>query len=342
MLHQSICVSRRCSKARKGQNAVKRHGHLFERITDIDNLKEAHRNARKGKTKYREVQFVDENEETCLHQIQQMLLTETYQVSEYEVFARKENGKERILSKLPYYPDRIIQWAILLVIGPLFEKKLITDTYSSIKGRGMHLAVQRVQAYLKKQTRTQYCLKMDVRKYYQSIDKAILKQMLGKMFKDQRLLHLLAQIVDSYEAGIPIGNYLSQYLANIYLDGLDRRIKEVHKIKGYYRYMDDLVIIHKNKKFLHHISKDVIWYCEKYLNLSIKKNYQVFPVEKRWIDFVGYVIRKNGIRLRKGIKSRMRLKLKKKQYGCIPSYNGWLKWCNCNTLKQKYLFEVIT
>ncbi len=316
---------------------MKRIGFLYEKIVTMENLELAHKNARRGKSKFSEVQYVDNNKEECLLQIQKMLIDGTYVVSNYDIFYKNEGGKERKLQKLPYYPDRIIQWQIIQVIGEIFTKSFIYDTYSSIKGRGIHLAARRVQKFLKLNKKDKlYCLKLDIKKYYFSIDKDILKGMLYKKFKDKKLLNLLELIIDSYDEGIPIGNFLSQYFANFYLNNLDRRIKEVLKIKGYFRYMDDLVIVHKNKKFLHYILKDIKWFCKEKLNLEVKSNYQIFPIDSRGIDFVGYVIYVNRIKIRKRIKSNMIKKIKFRNFKGEPSYNGWLVGCNCNILRIKY------
>jgi len=313
---------------------VKRYGYLFHDICSKDNLYKAHKNARKGKTKRRQVKEVDKNLDWCIAAIQEMLLTGSYEVSNYEVFERNDGKKKRLIYKLPYYPDRIIQWAILQVTRKYFDRHFILDTYSSIKGRGVHFGVQRVKRSLRNKSETIYCLKMDVKKYYPSINRNILKEKLEKMFKDPLLLELLFKIIDSGESGVPIGNYLSQYFANFYLSEYDHWIKERHREKYYHRYMDDVCIFHKNKRRLHYLRKETQWYWEDKLNLTLKTNWQVFPVEVRGVDFLGYRFYHHKTTLRKNLKKNMVKNLAEKNK---PSYNGWLNWCDCCNLKNKYL-----
>lgn len=127
-----------------------------------------------------------------------MLVNKKYHTSEYQIFYKTENGKRRKIYKLPYYPDRIAQWAILQVIEPCLMKHLISDTYSAIPGRGIHRGLSRItQALQNDSEHCQYCLKIDARHYYQSINHDILKQKYRKMFKDKDLLWLLDEIIDS-------------------------------------------------------------------------------------------------------------------------------------------------
>lgn len=322
---------------------------MFDKIVDIENLKEAHRNARKGKSWYDEVKEVDKNTEYYLRKLQQQLKAKTYQTSEYEKFIKNDSGKEREIFKLPYYPDRICQWAIIQVIEPYLLKTITIDTYSAIPNRGIHFGLKRLNEDLKDKEGTKYCLKLDVRKFYPSIDHRILKKIYRKIFKDPELLWLLDEIIDSTEGsvGIPIGNYLSQWSGNIYLAYFDRWIKEVKKEKYFHRYMDDIVILNSSKEHLHRLRKEIDYYLKKKLNLEIKDNWQVFPTRVRGVDFLGYRSFGNYVLLRKttskNFKSKMLSILKAKkplsnhQYMSIKSYEGWLKWCNSYNLKQTYI-----
>lgn len=148
-------------------NVMKRVGNLYSKICDMENLKLAHQNARKGKGWYQEVRMVDEDPEKYLGQLQEMLLNKTYNTSEYVTFIKHDSGKDREIFKLPYFPDRICQWAILQVIEPYLVKNFIKNTYSAIPGRGIHLALHDIdQAVQHDVPGTQYCLKIDARKYY--------------------------------------------------------------------------------------------------------------------------------------------------------------------------------
>ena len=206
-------------------------------------------------------------------------------------FIKHDSGKDREIFKLSYFPDRICQWAILQVIEPYLVKNFIKNTYSAIPGRGIHLALHDIdQAVQHDVPGTQYCLKIDARKYYPSINHDILKKKYRRLFKDDDLLWLLDEIIDSTpgDTGIPIGNYLSQYSGNFYLSSFDHWMKEVKHVKYYYRYMDDIVILGSDKKELHKPLLEIKEYFRKELKLTVKDNWQVFPTFVRGIDFVGY------------------------------------------------------
>lgn len=330
---------------------MKRIGNLYEEIYSMANLKLAHINARKGKRFYKDVKMVNRNENFYLKQIQDMLINKTYKNSPYEVFKVWDKVKEREIYKLPYYPDRIVQWAIMQIVEPVLLSKLTINTFSAIKNRGLHFGLKKVSKALQDAENTKYCLKFDIRHYYPSINHTLLKGMYKKMFKDNDLLWLLNEIIDSVEmsedTGIPIGNYLSQWSANLFLSGLDHWLKETKQCKYVFRYMDDVVILSSSKEELHKLLKELKEYLDN-IKLELKDNYQIFPTNIRGIDFLGYRIFKNYILLRKStcknFKRKMRKISKKNAYelnfhdNCsVQSYLGWLKWCNSYRLQNKYI-----
>jgi len=332
---------------------MKRIGNLYEKIYDLENLRLAHKNARKGKSFYKDVKMINDSEDYYLKQIQEMLINKTYKTSLYEVFKKWDRVKEREIYKLPYYPDRIVQWAILQIIEPYLLKTLVSNTLSSIKGRGIHQGLSKVKRALKNKAYAQYCLKFDIRQYYPSINHKILKQKYRRIFKDQDLLWLIDEIIDSVEmsndTGIPIGNYLSQWSANIYLSNFDHWLKEVKHCKYVFRYMDDVVILSNSKEELHALLKEIKGYLGE-LKLELKGNYQVFPVDVRGIDFLGYRIFRDYVLLRKSTCLNFKRKMRKFQkkrtltYSdrcSTQSYLGWLKWCNSYRLKEKYMKELV-
>lgn len=270
---------------------MKRYGNLYEQICSMDNLRKAHQNAKKGKGWYEEVKEVEADVDGYLTRLQEMLINHTYQTSQYEKFIKRENGKEREIFKLPYFPDRICQWAILQVIEPYLLLYMTKNTYSAIPDRGIHAALNDVRDAMQKDVPgCQYCLKLDVRKFYPSINHDILKQKFRRLFKDAELLWLLDEIIDSIctakiedmrdiwlldedidsETGIPIGNYLSQYCGNFYLSGFDHWIKEEKRVKHYFRYMDDIVIFGADKAELHRLKEEIDAYFRQNLKLTIK------------------------------------------------------------------------
>jgi retron-type reverse transcriptase len=269
---------------------MKRYGNLYERICSYDNLLEAFHNACHGKGRRFDIVEFESNLESNLKQIQKELLNHTYKTSEYTLFYLYE-PKERLIYRLPFR-DRIVQWAIMLVIEPIWTKNLTRDTYACVRGRGIHSLLKKLHFDLKNNPGgTAYCLKIDVRKFYPTIDHEIMKKVIRKKIKDPDLLFLLDGIIDSVDSGkgVPIGNYLSQFFANLYLSELDHLIKEVYKVSYYYRYADDIVILASTKPELHGLLVVINDYLNTERNLSLKGNFQIFPVESRGIDFVGYI-----------------------------------------------------
>lgn len=167
------------------------------------------------------------------------------------------------------------------VMEPVWTKVFTRDTYSCIKGRGIHSLVQKLQSDLRKDPEgTMYCLKIDIRKFYPSINHDILKGILRKKIKDVPLLNLLDEIIDSAD-GVPIGNYLSQFFANLYMSYFDHWIKEELKVTYYYRYADDIVLLSSNKDQLRSWFLAMKIYLTQVLDLHVKDNYQIYPVESR-------------------------------------------------------------
>lgn len=306
----------------------------------MENILLAELKARKGKAWQYGVKLHDRTREINLLLLNDSLLNKTYRTSEYTVFKVYE-PKERDVYRLPFYPDRITHHAVMNVLEPVFISVFTADSYSCIKGRGIHGAANAVKKALRDAPGTQYCLKLDIRKFYPSIDHAVLKQLIRRKFKDAELHWLLDEIIDS-APGLPIGNYLSQYLANFYLTYFDHWLKETMQVKYYFRYADDLVILSHNKEHLHTLFISIREYLQDKLKLEVKSNWQVFPVSARGIDFVGYVFYHTHTRLRKGIKQNFaRMLARNPNPLSIASYNGWMKHCNANHLTKTLLHERI-
>lgn len=301
---------------------------LFNSICSMDNLYRAYQNAKSGKGWYKEVKQIEKRPFYYLAGLQYMLKNHLFKTSDYEIFILNEGKKKRDVYKLPFFPDRIAQWAILQVIEPFLLANMTADTYSAIPGKGIQPIVDDLRGHYKTkiidgkkksvwvpsilltdEENTRYCYKIDLHHYYQSINHEVLKQKFRKVFKDPELLWLLDEITDSINTateedlielslsgeievdpntGIPIGNYMSQYSGNFYLSSFDHWVKEELHTKHNYRYMDDVVIFSSSKEELHEIHKKVTAYLRDYLHLNIKGNYQIFPTKVRGVDFVGY------------------------------------------------------
>jgi retron-type reverse transcriptase len=325
---------------------MKRIGNLYDEIISIENLQIADEKARKGKIRSYGVQFHEKNREANLLSLHESLKNQTFKTSNYHIFKIYE-PKEREIYRLPYYPDRIVHHAIMNVLEPIWVSLFNNDTYSCIKNRGIHAAAKNVKFALKRDIAgTRYCLKIDVRKFYPSIDHDILKKVIRRRIKDKSLLWLLDEIIDSVPSGVPIGNYLSQYFANIYLAYFDHWLKEEKHVRYYWRYADDIVILAPNKDVLHELLHEMRAYLRDNLKLTVKRNYQVFPVDSRGIDFLGYVFYHSHTLLRKSIKhnlfrrvakmNKRKIIPTKEQYKQqICSWWGWCKYCDSINLMSK-------
>lgn len=349
----------------------KRYDNIYSKIIDIDNIKRAHQNAKKDKSFYTAVIKTEKNLDERCNEIKKILSNHQYKVSPYKTSIIQDKNKKRILYKLPYYPDRIIQWAIMLQLEPIFNKVFTNFTCASIKGRGIHKASEMLDNWLNiYPNETIYCLKLDIKKFYPSIDRQILCQLLRKKIKDNDLLIELDKIINSMDncdisnlnideeekywytrpgKGLPIGSYLSQYLANYYLSFFDHWLKEKLHCKFVIRYMDDIIILGNDKEVLHDILNKIIEYLKINLKLEVKSNYQIFPVDSRGVDFVGYrhfrgykLIRKNTLKNCKkiGIKMLDNTKNKiiptEKEWNQWVSYIGQLQWCDSYNFYNKY------
>lgn len=312
---------------------MKRTGNLYQKIISSNNLILATEKAQKGKRNYKNIIEWKNNLEENIVKLHKELLEQTYRVSEYTTFIVYET-KERIISRLPF-KDRVVHHAILNYLEPILKKTFIAQTYSCIRGRGVHKAMNDLIKALSNYTETQYCLKIDIRKFYPSIDNTILKSMLRTKIKDKQLLGLLDIIIDSCK-GLPLGNYTSQWFANFYLNRFDHWMKENNGLKYYFRYCDDMVILGSDKRALHQVKRDVSLYL---ISMKLKlSNYQVFPINSRGIDFLGYKFYHTHILLRKSIKNRFKKTLRANyNHSSIYSYYGWIKHCNGINLMRKYI-----
>lgn len=307
---------------------MKRYGYLFEKIIDIDNIRLAHKNARKGKTHYDEVREIDENECMYMKKLQDMLISGEFTTSEYEIYTKNDRGKERTIYKLPYFPDRIVHHTIMQVLEPIWKKSMIANTFQSIKGRGPHKAIKKLKKDLL-YTEGMYYVKIDINKFYPSINNNKLKEVVRQKIKCGKTLELLDDIIDSCE-GVPIGNYISQYFGNIYLSKLDHQVSRIKGVK-YYRYCDDIVCVSKNKELLWYSTSIIKKYVSEY-KLAIKDPILHTVSKVSGLDYLGYVIYTNRVLLRRKLRDRAMSKINRNN---SPSYIGWLKHCDCNNLQIK-------
>ena len=317
---------------------MKRINNLYSGICSIENLVLAEKKARKGKSHQYGVKVFDRSPEEKLQAIHESLINKTYKTSDYKTFTIYE-PKERLISCLPY-TDRIVHHAVMNKLEKIFTDTFTADTYSCIKGKGIYGFHRAFRKALNDVPGTKYCLKIDVKKFYPSIDHRILKQLLRRKFKDQDLLWLLDGIINS-APGVPIGNYLSQFFANFYLTGFDHWIKENQQVKYYFRYCDDIRILASNKKELHGLLQKIREYFTDNLNLTMKSNYQVFPVDPQGVDVIGYVFFHTHTRIRPSIKKSYARAMASNNTNIQTkaAYWGWAKHANTKHLIKKLLCQ---
>ena len=293
---------------------MKRTSSLFSQIVDYENLRLAWLKARKGKTSKKSVQNFSRNVNKNLQVIHDRMIASPPVLSKYIQF-KIYDPKERMISVVPF-PDRVMHHAIMNVLEPVFERQFIFHTYACRKGKGTHAAARYAFKCAKN---SPYFLKLDVRKYFDSIDHTVLKQFLCRIIKDARCLELLFSVIDSYKIdfegdsasrkkGLPIGNLTSQFFANFYLSALDHFILEKLKPEGYVRYMDDMVIFGDSIKELKRIFDEVERFCLEKLELFLKV--PVFGKTFFGVPFLGWRITKDRIFLLSKTKRRMKNRLK--------------------------------
>ncbi len=326
---------------------MKRYGNLYPQICDMNNIIMAHKNARRGKRHYPAVVKVEHRSDYYFEKLHETLINNEFENSPYEAFYKIGHKKNRWIYKLPYFPDRIVHHCIVQVVEPIWLKVFVRDTHSTIKGKGIHDGLKRMKKFLRDVPGTKYCLKMDVEKFYPSVNHDILKDILLRKIKCKPTMNILENIINSSD-GVPIGNYLSQHFGNLYLSYYDHWMKEEQKVKYYSRYCDDIVVLGDDKSRLHDLFHETKEYMHDRLNLKIKHGTRVFPVEKGGVDYLGYVFFHNHIRVRKSIVEMFKAKIKriKKCYLWIPSsevintvmsYYGWMKHANARKLWLKYI-----
>ena len=326
---------------------MKRTGNIYIKIYDVDNIKEAIMKASLGKRDRNYVKKILNDVDYYANEISELLKNNQYVASLYVIkkIIDGASGKERIIYKPNFYPDQIIHWALMLQLQPIFMKGMYHYNCGSIPARGTDLGQKTIRKWLDNDRKhTKYCLKIDVKKFYPSINNEILKAMFRTKIKDYECLNLIDTIVDSNQ-GLPIGNYTSQWFANFFLQGLDHHIKETLKVKHYVRYVDDMVMFGGNKKVMHKIKIAIDEYLLT-IGLKLKENWQVFRTSSRPIDFLGFKFYYGKTTLRKRTALRMRRRIQKiakkprlNHYdaSAVISYWGWIKRSNSYYFYHKYI-----
>ncbi len=303
---------------------MKRQNNLFEKIISFENILKASKKARRGKRYKASTALFEYNLECNLLKIIEVLSKKTYVPGAYCDF-HIYDPKKRIISAAPYF-DRVIHHALINIIEPIIGKSFIYDTYACLTGRGTHKAVQRYKEFQKK---NKYVLKCDIRKYFENVDQEILLNKVKKKIKCKNTLWLVKKIIDSRQSnigieyfdgdelftplyrkkGLPMGNLTSQFFANLYLNDFDHFVKEELSARFYIRYCDDFVIFGNSRVWLNRIKLEI---KKRLLTLRLRLHENKSRVFRTTdgVDFLGYRIYPDYVRVRKSIVKRYRRKLR--------------------------------
>lgn len=270
---------------------MKRRGYVIEEICEMDNLRLAYWKAKRGKSAKQEVVRYTADLQDHLLNLRELLWQGKIPPIHYHYFTVFD-PKERQICATNFH-QRVLQHALMNVCHADFERYQTNDSNASRLRRGTYVALEKAIA---NQKRYKYCLQLDVRKYFDSIKHDVLKQQLKRMYKDERLLRIFEQIIDSYSVtegrGVPIGNLTSQYFANHYLAAADHYVREQLRVKAYVRYMDDMNLWDNDLRELKRIGKALQAFIEDDLGLQLKV-FLLAPTENM-CTFLGYRIARHS------------------------------------------------
>lgn len=291
---------------------------LFNSIVDFNNLYKAYKKTQKGQGKYKKDAMIFAQDETYnLLELQRRLVDDSYEFGGYVRFMVYE-PKERIIHA-PKYVDKIVQLAMNEQLKKVLNPTFIYDSYACIDDKGTHRAVERVSHFMRKAAwefgEDAFILKVDVRRFFYSIDRTILKRIYRNRLKCKRTLRLLDHIIDSADVvdrvGLPLGNTLSQLCANIYMNLLDQHCKRALQLKYYVRYADDLAVIVENKEKAQEMQERITQFLFENLNLDVHEGKtRIFPIEQG-VNTLGYKIYKTHRLLRNDSKKKIKRKAKR-------------------------------
>lgn len=338
---------------------AKTYKNLWPQITSFENLHLAYMKARRNKRFKPDVLRFSANLEENLCGIQQSLLDKSYRTSPYYAFYVYE-PKKRQVAALPFR-DRVVHHGLCNIIEPIWEARFIHDNYACRADKGTHAGADRVTKFLQRAQHIWpevYVLKFDIRSYFPSVDHAILLELLSRRIACGDTTWLIEKIIESWPAnggnkGIPIGNLTSQFFANVYLHELDKFAKQMLQAKFYIRYMDDGVIVHGDRTWLHEIREYIREFLTDTLKLQLNSKTNIFPAAQG-INFLGYRIWPTHRLLRKDSAKRMQRKLKKfeqeytagdialdKIHASIMSWIGHTQHAECYQLRKRLFGEFI-
>lgn len=319
---------------------------LFEKIDKDVALKAIHDASKGGKKRKRKdtrkaLENPEEYAEEILNELKAFKNDRHYPKEIYDGISRK---KRTIV--VPTFREQVVHHIIVDAMKPMFLRGIYEHAYGSIPNRGVHDAKKAIERWIRNDPENcKYVLKMDIKKYFESIPHDILKAKLERELKDKEMLRLIFDVIDAIQKGLPLGFYTSQWISMWYLKDLDHFIKEQCKAVHYVRYMDDMIILDSDKERLHIILYRIESYLDT-LGLKLNQKTQIFPLEKRDIDFMGFRFFRDRTILRRSIFYKMLRKARKIHKKArvtiydirqMMSYLGWIKACSVYRVYLDYI-----
>ena len=321
---------------------MKRVGYLYEKLCDKALIEKAIREASKGKTKRAYVRKVLANTDYYVDQLYEMFVSRNVKLTiprERTIFDNS-SLKERHIKIPRFFPDQIIHWCVILITYPIMQKGMYQYCCGSVPKKGGIVGKRYLEKCLRRDKSLKYCLKLDIHKFFPSCNKNCMMGMFERKIKDREFLALIEQILDNGDEGLPIGFYTSQWFSNFYLERLDHFIKEKERTKVYIRYVDDMTLLDTNKRKLHKTLIKIRDFLAT-IRLRLKENYQVWKLDSRPIDFLGYRFFRGFTQLRKRIYYRICRRLSRikdyitvSQARGILSLLGWLQQIDNNLYRK--------
>lgn len=313
----------------------KRYNHLIERIASIDNLREAYRKTALNKTQSFGYLEFREYDEVNLLRIREAILAGAWKQGEYRQFTVFE-PKARLISALDF-KDRLVQHALVNVVGDIFDSVLMPNTFACRVGLGTHAGVRYVQSQLRKTEATHF-LKTDYSKFFPSVDLSVLHRMIENKISCTRTMDLIRTMVPTTGFGLPIGSLTSQIFANLYANAADRFLHFNLGHRAWARYMDDIVVLSSDAGLLKETKAALTEFSESKLKLRISK-WQVSPVN-HGINFLGYRIWPSHKLLRKSSVTRAKRKIanysmhheQDRLTRFLASWQGHASWADSHNL----------
>ena len=348
---------------------MKEYKYLYQKMLDEELIRKAYEKLRKGKTKRREIQYIDKHLDEEVKKMRDMILNTKppgVEVPNPELAFRpgeripreiKEHGKVRKI----YMPDIWEQWLhhiIVLVLEPIITATAYPYSCGSLPNRGAHYAKRQMVRWIKAGKGIRNFAKIDIRHFYDNVRHEVLFRELRIRIKDEWFLYIIKLCLQGFKKGIPLGFYISQWLANYLLEPLDTYMTKVLGFDKYMRYMDDMSWFSDRKKDLHHFIIAIMIFIGRRFRLKLKHSYQVckFYYRKgkrvigRELDFMGFLFYRDRVLIRESIMlaaTRLARKLNRakeqgrryyeKHVKAMLSYMGWFSCTNSYDCYQEHV-----